>query len=180
MKKSLLNSKKRSNAVVWRCQMALRVGMAPCRPLRDTARQFSDYPILNRGCMCKLNRFGITPDAAVERELMSKEQTFRSEDMPFGIANGKSQIPDYGICNLRSEIPSASARTRCSRLAPCSLLTADSGITRNGATMALKFVVASVSQRVLKISSQCFRNANRHCSFSVYLTSKHHCGNMSA
>jgi hypothetical protein len=39
---------------------------------------------------------------------MSKEQTFRSEDMPFGIANGKSQIPKYGICNLRSEIPSAS------------------------------------------------------------------------
>jgi hypothetical protein len=38
---------------------------------------------------------------------MSKEQTFRNEDMPFGIANGKSQIPDYGICNLRSEIPSA-------------------------------------------------------------------------
>jgi hypothetical protein len=28
--------------------------------------------------------------------------------MPFGIANGKSQIPKYGICNLRSEIPSAS------------------------------------------------------------------------
>jgi hypothetical protein len=24
---------------------------------------------------------------------MSKEQTFRSEDSPFGIANGKSQIP---------------------------------------------------------------------------------------
>jgi hypothetical protein len=39
---------------------------------------------------------------------MSKEQTFRSEDMPFGIANGKSQIPKYGIWNLRSEIPSAS------------------------------------------------------------------------
>jgi hypothetical protein len=39
---------------------------------------------------------------------MIKEQTFRSEDMPFGIANGKSQIPKYGICNLRSEIPSAS------------------------------------------------------------------------
>jgi hypothetical protein len=39
---------------------------------------------------------------------MSREQTFRSEDMPFGIANGKSQIPKYGICNLRSEIPSAS------------------------------------------------------------------------
>jgi hypothetical protein len=48
------------------------------------------------------------PDSAVEREVMSKEQTFRSEDMPFGIANGKSQIPKYGICNLESEIPSAS------------------------------------------------------------------------
>jgi hypothetical protein len=39
---------------------------------------------------------------------MSKKQTFRNEDVPFGIANGKSQIPKYGICNLRSEIPSAS------------------------------------------------------------------------
>jgi hypothetical protein len=39
---------------------------------------------------------------------MIKEQIFRSEDKPFGIANGKSQIPKYGICNLRSEIPSAS------------------------------------------------------------------------
>jgi hypothetical protein len=28
--------------------------------------------------------------------------------MPFGIANGKSQIPTSGICNLRSENPSAS------------------------------------------------------------------------
>jgi hypothetical protein len=34
----------------------------------------------------------LNPDSAVEREVMSKEQTFRSEDMPFGIANGKSQI----------------------------------------------------------------------------------------
>jgi hypothetical protein len=38
----------------------------------------------------------------------SKEQTFRSEDIPFGIANAKSQIPKYGICNLECEIPSAS------------------------------------------------------------------------
>jgi hypothetical protein len=30
---------------------------------------------------------------------MSEEQTFRSEDMPFGIANGKSQIPK--IWNLQ-------------------------------------------------------------------------------
>ena len=50
----------------------------------------------------------LNPDSAVEREVMSKEQTFRSEDMPFGIANGKSQIPKYGICNLRREIPSVS------------------------------------------------------------------------
>jgi hypothetical protein len=42
------------------------------------------------------------PDSAVEREVVSKEQTFRSEDTPFGIANGKAQIPKYGICNLRS------------------------------------------------------------------------------
>jgi hypothetical protein len=48
------------------------------------------------------------PDSAVEREVMSKEQTFRGEDTPFGIANGKSQIPKYGICNLRSQIPGAS------------------------------------------------------------------------
>jgi hypothetical protein len=39
---------------------------------------------------------------------MSKDQTFRSEDMPFGIAIGKFQIPKYGICNLECEIPSAS------------------------------------------------------------------------
>jgi hypothetical protein len=51
---------------------------------------------------------GLNPDSAVERKVMSKEQTFRSEDMPFGIANGKSQILKYGICNLRYEIPSAS------------------------------------------------------------------------
>jgi hypothetical protein len=48
------------------------------------------------------------PDSAVEREVMSKGQTFRSKDMPFGIANGKSQIPKYGIRNLRSEMPVAS------------------------------------------------------------------------
>jgi hypothetical protein len=50
----------------------------------------------------------MNPDSAVERKGMSKEQTFRSEDMPFGIANAKSQIPKYGICNLGCEIPSAS------------------------------------------------------------------------
>jgi hypothetical protein len=48
------------------------------------------------------------PDSAVKREVMSKKQTFRSEDLPFGIANGKSQIPKYGICNLGCEIASAS------------------------------------------------------------------------
>jgi hypothetical protein len=51
---------------------------------------------------------------------MITEQTFRSEDKPFGIANGKSQIPKYGICNLRSEIPSASED---SLLQVCPLLT---------------------------------------------------------
>jgi hypothetical protein len=50
----------------------------------------------------------MNPDSAVEREAVNKEQTFRSEDVPFGIANGKSQIPKYGLCNLRSEIPNAS------------------------------------------------------------------------
>jgi hypothetical protein len=50
----------------------------------------------------------MNPDSTVPADAMSEEQTFRSEDMPFGIANGKSQIPKYGICNLRSEIPSAS------------------------------------------------------------------------
>jgi hypothetical protein len=39
---------------------------------------------------------------------MSKEQTFHGEDKPFGIPNGKSQIPKYGICNLGCEIASAS------------------------------------------------------------------------
>jgi hypothetical protein len=54
------------------------------------------------------SKSALDPDSAIEREVMSKEQTFRSEDMPSGIANGKSQIPKYGICNLRCEIPSAS------------------------------------------------------------------------
>jgi hypothetical protein len=31
-------------------------------------------------------------DSAVEHEGMSEEQIFRSEDMPFGIANGKFQL----------------------------------------------------------------------------------------
>ena len=44
----------------------------------------------------------LNPDSAVEREVMSKEQTFRSEDMPVRIPNGKSQIPK--IWNLQSEI----------------------------------------------------------------------------
>jgi hypothetical protein len=58
---------------------------------------------------------------------MSKEQTFRSEDMPFGIANGKSQIPKYGICNLRSEIPSASEDSLL-QVCPSLSLTAESGL----------------------------------------------------
>jgi hypothetical protein len=48
------------------------------------------------------------PDSAVAIDRKREAQPFRSKDMPFGIANGKSQIPKYGICNLRSEIPSAS------------------------------------------------------------------------
>jgi hypothetical protein len=47
----------------------------------------------------------INPDSAVERERVSKEQTFRSEDMPFGIANGKSwQISNSKIWNLQFAI----------------------------------------------------------------------------
>jgi hypothetical protein len=59
--------------------------------------------------MSKLDE--VDPDSVVPADAMSEEQTLRSEGMPFGIANGKSQIPKYGICNLRylrSEIPSAS------------------------------------------------------------------------
>jgi hypothetical protein len=40
-------------------------------------------------------------ECVVEREVMSKE-TFRSEDVPFGIANGKSQNPK--IWNLQSAV----------------------------------------------------------------------------
>jgi hypothetical protein len=49
-----------------------------------------------------------SPDSAVPTGAMSEKQTFRSEDLPFGIPNGKSQIPKYGICNLGCEIASAS------------------------------------------------------------------------
>jgi hypothetical protein len=63
------------------------------------------------------------PDSAVEREVMSKEQTFRSEDMPFGIANGKlwqisNSNMESAICDLKFRVL---ARTCCSRLAPRSL-----------------------------------------------------------
>jgi hypothetical protein len=50
----------------------------------------------------------LNPDSTVLDDVMSEEQNFRSEDMPFGIANAKSQIPKYGICNLACEIPSGS------------------------------------------------------------------------
>jgi hypothetical protein len=50
----------------------------------------------------------MSPNSAVPANAMREQQTLRSEDLPFGIANGKSQIPKYGIRNLRSEIPSAS------------------------------------------------------------------------
>ena len=51
----------------------------------------------------------MNPDSVVEREAMSKVQTFRSEDMPFGIANGKLLqitnskllIPESGFWNLK-------------------------------------------------------------------------------
>jgi hypothetical protein len=71
--------------------------------------------------------FCLNLDSAVEREVKSKEQTFRSEDMPFGIANGKTQIPKYGICNLRSEIPSASEDLLL-QARPSLFLTAESGL----------------------------------------------------
>jgi hypothetical protein len=50
----------------------------------------------------------MNPDSAVADDSEREAQAFCSEAKPFGIANGKSQIPKYGICNLRSEIPSAS------------------------------------------------------------------------
>jgi hypothetical protein len=62
----------------------------------------------------------VNPDSAVPADAMSEDQIFHSEGMPFGIANGKSQISKYGICNLRSEIPSASED---SLLQLCPLLT---------------------------------------------------------
>jgi hypothetical protein len=69
-------------------------------------------PALERFAIRKLGGFLRlpieNPDSAVEREVVSVEQTFRSKDMLFGIANGKSQISKYGICNLPSEIASAS------------------------------------------------------------------------
>jgi hypothetical protein len=56
-------------------------------------------------------------DSAVEREVISKEQTFRSEDIPFGIANAKSQIPNMesAICDVKFRVL---ARTSYTRLAP--------------------------------------------------------------
>jgi hypothetical protein len=50
----------------------------------------------------------MNPDTAVAIDGVARGGTLRSEVMPFGIANGKSQIPKYGICDLESEIPSAS------------------------------------------------------------------------
>jgi hypothetical protein len=41
------------------------------------------------------------PNSAVAVAAKSEEQTFHSEAMPFGIANGKSQIPKW---NLQSGI----------------------------------------------------------------------------
>jgi hypothetical protein len=63
---------------------------------------------------------------------MSKEQTFRSEDMPFGIANGKSQIPKYGISNLRSEILSASENSLLEVCASLNLLWFGLGMNMKG------------------------------------------------
>jgi hypothetical protein len=67
----------------------------------------------------------VNPDSAVAIDATSEQQTFRSEDMPFGIPNGKSQIPKYGICNLESEIPSASEDLL---LQVCPSLTVNCGI----------------------------------------------------
>jgi hypothetical protein len=44
----------------------------------------------------------LNPNSAVAVAAKSEEQTFHSEAMPFGIANGKSQIPK--IWNLQSAI----------------------------------------------------------------------------
>jgi hypothetical protein len=61
----------------------------------------------------------VDPDSAVEREVMSKEQTFRSEEMPFGIANRnlKFQNMESSICDVKIRVL---ARTS-SRFAPSSL-----------------------------------------------------------
>jgi hypothetical protein len=67
------------------------------------------------------NRFApFNPGSAVEREVMSMEQTLRSEDLPFGIANGKSQIPKNGIAIWDVKLR-VLARTSYSRFAPRSL-----------------------------------------------------------
>jgi hypothetical protein len=83
--------------------------------LKSYPRRLIDYPR------------DLNPDSAVEREVMSKEQTFRSEDMPFGIANGKSQIPKYVIWNLRSEISECQRGQATPGLPLAHFLTAESG-----------------------------------------------------
>jgi hypothetical protein len=73
----------------------------------------------------------LNPNSAVALAAKSEEQTFHSEAMPFGIANGKSQIPKYGISNLRLEIPSASEDSLfqiCPSLIQSLLSTAESGL----------------------------------------------------
>jgi hypothetical protein len=101
---------------------------------------------------------------------MSKEQTFRSEDTPFGIANGKSQIPNMesAICDLKFRVL---ARTRCSRFAPRSFLTAESGFkTFNRASRFVETVQApsiprGAGEEVLNlrlITAQLNRDCSRH------------------
>jgi hypothetical protein len=82
-----------------------------------------------------------------------QEQTFQSEDTPFGIANGKSQIPKYGICNLRSEIPSASEDSLF-QVYSCSLLSAEAGF--NDAEAVMKSTVTLLVSLVFLASVGCW------------------------
>jgi hypothetical protein len=81
------------------------IDRALCYPeqAHGNSRAACGSPDLDRPIVAVFN-----PDSAVADDSESEAQAFCSKAKPFGIANGKSQIPKYGICNLRSEIPSAS------------------------------------------------------------------------
>jgi hypothetical protein len=72
--------------------------------------------------------------------------------MPFGIANGKSQIPKYGICNLRSEIPSASEESLFPGLPLAHFSTAESGFNRRATRGSVPNVVNCFKTLTLTLS----------------------------